>query len=202
MKYHLLTSLALQTCNARQSMCSGRLLCRRLHDRTCRTHVPYAVPSTCEAWQELRTAVSRLIRVQKILLTAFLLHVSYLLIQLLEQTKSSRQNQKRTQQKVMSTSGFSRSFVRRYFTCDARRYSTLRSTLIPDSYPASKTGRALSLCSSSHIIRCKQAERKTNIRIQAGHRRIRLIYERKQAKIIFYGFWRDSQKSTAAATGV
>jgi len=102
----------------------------------------------------------------------------------------------------MSTSGFSRSFVRRYFTCDARRYSTLRSTLIPDSYPASKTGRALSLCSSSHIIRCKQAERKTNIRIQAGHRRIRLIYERKQAKIIFYGFWRDSQKSTAAATGV
>lgn len=77
----------------------------------------------------------------------------------------------------------------------------MRSTLIPGSNPASKTGRVLSLCLSISIILCKQTERKTNIRIPAGQRLIPLIYERKQAKNIFHDFWRDSQKSTTATAG-
>lgn len=132
--------------------------------------------------------VSRLIRVQKILLVAFLFHVSYLLTQMpYTNKKSSCQNQKRTQQKVTSISGFGMSFVSRHFTCGARRYSALRSTLIPDSNTASKTGRVLGLCLSYSIILCKQAKRKANIRIPAGQRPVQLIYEQKQAKIFFMG---------------
>lgn len=40
--------------------------------------------------------------------------------------------------------GFHRSFGSRYFTCDARRIAS-RSALIPDSDPASETGRVLDL---------------------------------------------------------
>lgn len=145
------------------------------------------LPSTCEAWQGPRPACQPPHTCSEN--PSCCLSLPCLIppdSNAVHKQKSSCQNQKRTQQKVMSISGFGRSFVRRYFTCGARRYSALRSTLIPDSNPASKTGRVLSLCLPYSIRLCKQAKRKANIRIPAGQRPVQLIYEQKQAKIFLW----------------